>query len=43
MRHKSNSRAWRISWPKAVLHAADEQDEPGGRVTLSTLHAAKGR
>jgi hypothetical protein len=28
---------------QAVLHAADEQDKPGGQVTLSTLHAAKGR
>jgi superfamily I DNA/RNA helicase len=28
---------------QGVLHAADEEDEPGGQVTLSTLHAAKGR
>jgi DNA helicase-2/ATP-dependent DNA helicase PcrA len=28
---------------QAALHAADEDDEPAGLVTLSTLHAAKGR
>jgi DNA helicase-2/ATP-dependent DNA helicase PcrA len=28
---------------QAVLHAAEEEDESAGLVTLSTLHAAKGR